>query len=78
MTKAKIDLYVHKSTGAVMQATKKQSKQLGDGWDKIKFVTNEKGERVMRFNVDGATVDVQEADMPAVPKEIIDVDSKPE
>jgi hypothetical protein len=67
----KTKLYVHAASGNIMQATKKQAKTLGKAWSPIQFVENEKGERVMRFQLAGATVDVQAAD---VPQEVIDVD----
>lgn len=43
-----------------MQATKKQAKQLGDEWSQIKFVKNTEGKRVMRLELEHATVDVLE------------------
>lgn len=44
------------------------AKNLPSDWKRIDFVKNEKGEDVMRFNFDGATVDVQE-NVPAAPPE---------
>lgn len=57
---------MHQPTGNIRRLTDKQAKtQLNNEWSEVKFVENEKGERVMRFTFDTsegvtATVDVQE------------------
>lgn len=58
---------MHKPTGNIMRLTEKQAQKLNDEWSQVKFVKNEKGERVMRFTFDTpdgtvATVDVQAID----------------
>lgn len=55
---------MHKPTGNIMRLTEKQAKRLNAEWSEVKFIKNEKGERVMRFTFDApdgtvATVDVQ-------------------
>ena len=59
MRKAKQNLYVHAATGDIMQATAKQAKGLDKAWSKIQFIKNEAGKAIMRFNLNGATVDVE-------------------
>lgn len=49
MAKKKEQLYYHQDTGDICYATKSQAKKLGDRWQLVEFVENEKGERVMRF-----------------------------
>lgn len=55
---------MHQPTGNIMYATKEQAKQLNDDWKLVKFVKNEKGEKVVRFTFTDprgvtCTVDVQ-------------------
>lgn len=52
--------YLNKFTGAVVVVSKQHGKKLSEDWEKIQFITNEKGERVMRMQFNGATVDVSE------------------
>ena len=59
---AKEHLFFHKKTGSITKATKSQAKFLPPGYQRIEFTKNQKGERVMRFKFDGATVDVSDND----------------
>ena len=52
--------YVHKSTGDVKIVSKQGAKKLNEDWDKVEFTTNENGKRVMRIQLNGATVDISE------------------
>ena len=56
---AKKFLYFHTKTGDLKQLTKKEG-ELFPEYRQIEFVKNDKGERVMRFQFNGATVDVSE------------------
>lgn len=56
----KLHLYFNQVTGNIKTVTKQQAKLLPPDYKPVHFVKNEKGEDVMRFNFDGATVDVQE------------------
>lgn len=75
---AALGLYVHSGSGSVMEATPEKAASLGEAWKPLRVVKNEKGEQVMRFELDGATIDISESDIPSVSKEIIDVDAKSE
>lgn len=64
MKQRKLKVYMHKPTGNIMRLTEKQAQKLNKEWSEVKFIKNEKGERVMRFTFDTpdgtvATVDVQ-------------------
>ena len=52
--------YVHKLTGNVKILTKQGAKKLDANWDKVEFTTNDQGKRVMRIQLNGATVDISE------------------
>lgn len=62
----KLYLYFHQITGDICRVTKQRAKNLSSDWKLLSFVKNAKGEDVMRFNFDGATVDVQENIAPEV------------
>lgn len=53
-------LYFNQIDGNVIKATKSQAKRLPDDYKQLEFLKNEKGEPVMRFKFNGATVDVLE------------------
>lgn len=55
----KQSLYFHTETGDVKNVTEDEAKLLV-GYRKIEFTKNDQGERVMRFQFNGATVDVSE------------------
>lgn len=63
MIKQRKLLYVHKTTGNITQVTKKQAKQLGPDWSRVEFTKNDQGVRVMRLQLEGATVDISERDV---------------
>lgn len=75
MTKSKLYAFNNIHTGDVIYATKKKGRELNEDWAQIKPAINEKGERVLRMQLAGAVVDMQESAVPqAVSGEIIDVD----
>jgi hypothetical protein len=53
-------LYFNKKTGNIRTMDALEAVMAGKDWQQLKFVRNDKGERVMRFEFDGATVDVSE------------------
>lgn len=55
MTKAKLLPYINRFNGEVKVLSRKDGKQLNEDWARAKMATNEKGERVFRFELD-ATV----------------------
>lgn len=62
----KLLVFFHTTTGNIKTVTKQQAKLLPPEWKQVWFVKNDRGEDVMRFNFDGATVDVQENVVPEV------------
>lgn len=56
----KIYVYCHKDSGNIKTVTKQQAKLLPPEYRQVQFIKNDKGEDVMRFQMEGATVDVQE------------------
>jgi hypothetical protein len=77
----KLYLYFNQATGDIVRVTKQEAKNLPADFKPITFVKNDKGEDVMRFNFDGATVDVQENVVtlpPEATKEPENGDTKPE
>lgn len=60
MTKRKLIPYVNRFTGDVQVVTKSQAKKLSEDYSEVEFTTNEDGVRVMRLQLNGATVDVSE------------------
>jgi len=52
--------YLNQFTGDVVVVTKQHAKKLSEDWQPIEFINNEKGERVMRMQFNGAVVDVSE------------------
>ena len=60
MTKAKLYAFNNKFTGDVQVLTKAEGAKLNEDWSRIKVVTNEQGERVLRLQFHGATADISE------------------
>lgn len=52
--------YINRFTGEVLITTKQGAKRLNEDWEKPQFIENDKGERVMRIHLEGATVDISE------------------
>jgi hypothetical protein len=63
MIKAQIYLYNNRFTGEVLPLTKQQGKKLSEDWSRIKPVINEKGQRVLRMKMQGATIDILETEV---------------
>lgn len=59
MTKKKI-AFVNRFTGEVKITSKQGAKKLSEDYSEVKFVKNEDNKPVMRFELEGATVDVSE------------------
>lgn len=64
MTKAKTYLFNNIHTGDVVALTKAEGKKLSEDWARIKPVINDKGKRVLRMQLHGATVDIAEREIP--------------
>ena len=60
MAKSKPRVYVHRFTGDVKVLTKSQAKHLSEDWSRTEQIVNEHGERGMRIQIEGATVDILE------------------
>ena len=58
--RAKIYLYNNRFTGEVLRLTKGQGKKLSEDWSRVKPVINDQGERVLRMQMEGATIDISE------------------
>lgn len=58
--------YINRFTGDVKIVSKQSAKKLNEDYSKVQFTENEHGKRVMRFQLEGATVDVLENDKPVV------------
>ncbi len=58
-----IYLYNNRFTGQVLPLTKAQGKKLSEDWSRIKPAVNEKGQRVLRMKMEGATVDILETEV---------------
>lgn len=58
-------IYNHRFTGEMRVLTKGQAKQLNEDWSKVQPAVNEKGERVLRVQMEGATIDISENKAPA-------------
>ena len=71
MTKAKIYLFNNIFSGEVKPLTKAQGKLLNEDWSRIKPVINDKGQKVLRMQLNGATVDISENNAPEVAKNVI-------
>lgn len=71
MTKAKIFLFNNRHTGEVLRLTKKQAKQLNEDWSQIKPVVNTDGEKVLRMQMQGATIDISENKAPKVTPDVV-------
>lgn len=57
--------HMHKVTGDIKLVSKREGKKLGKDYSAAKFTKNDKGEDVMRFEIDGgngvtAVVDISE------------------
>lgn len=76
MRNAKLYAFNNIDTGEVLHLTKKQGAGLNEDWAQIKPAINEKGDHVLRMQLRGAVVDLQEGAPPVVAKEIIDVNPK--
>lgn len=59
------ELYIHKKTGEMIQATRAAAKKLGDDYTKVEFTTNKDGKPMARVKIEGATIDIVENDAPA-------------
>lgn len=59
--------YINRFTGEVIITTKQGGKRLSEDWEKPEFTENDKGERVMRIHLEGATVDISENETTEVP-----------
>lgn len=58
----KLHTYVNKFTGDVKFLSKSQGKHLSEDWGKVELITNDKGERGMRVQLNGATADILEVE----------------
>jgi len=58
--------YVNRFNGDVKVVTKSGAKKLSEDYTPVKFVQNQEGEAVMRFELEGATVDISENKTEAV------------
>lgn len=61
--------YLHRFTGDIKIVTKQGAKKLSEDWSEVKFVKNQEGKRVMRLELNGATVDVSENETPEAVKD---------
>lgn len=52
--------YVNRFTGDIQIVTRGSAKKLSEDYSRVEFVKNEDGKPVMRFELEGATVDVSE------------------
>lgn len=90
MTKAKLLPFINRFTGDVKVLSRADGKQLNEDWARAKMATNDKGEKVFRFQLsspvvgpDGKThmataiVDLSETDEP-VELEVQNGERKPE
>jgi hypothetical protein len=57
--------YINRFNGDVKIVSKQSAKKLSEDYSKVQFTENEQGKRVMRFELEGATVDVLENEQPA-------------
>lgn len=64
MTKKKV-AFVNRFTGEVKITSKQGGKKLTEDFSEVKFVKNQDNKPVMRFELEGATVDILENDEPA-------------
>lgn len=58
MSKAKKYLFNNRHTGEVLALTKADGKALPDDWSRIKPAVNEKGEHVLRMQMEGGVIDI--------------------
>lgn len=63
MNKQPVYLYNNRFTGEVLPLTKQQGKKLSEDWSRIKPAINDKGQRVLRMKMEGATVDILETEV---------------
>ncbi len=63
MGKPKVYLFNNRFSGEVVPATIAEGEKLGEDWSRIKPVTNDKGQRVLRMQLEGATVDISEREI---------------
>lgn len=64
--KSKPKVYVHRFTGEVQVLRKHHAKKLSEDWSPAEQITNKQGERGMRIQLNGATVDILEDKTPKV------------
>lgn len=65
MTQSKKYIFNNRFTGELRVLTKSEGKKLGEDWSRVKPAVNEKGERVLRMQMHGATIDISENTAPA-------------
>lgn len=58
----KLTPYINRFTGDVKIVNKSGAKKLGEEYGEVKFIKNEQGEPIMRFELEGATVDISESE----------------
>lgn len=63
MTK-KLIPYINRFTGNVKIVSKQSAKKLSEDYSQVMFIKNKDGKPVMRFELEGATVDVLESEAP--------------
>lgn len=62
--------YINRFNGNIVVVSKQHAKKLNEDWSEVKFIKNKQGERVMRMELHGATVDVSEVEQPIKGKHI--------
>lgn len=60
MAKSKPRVYINRFTGDVKYLRKSEAKKLSEDWSRTEQIVNEHGERGMRIQLNGATVDILE------------------
>lgn len=65
MKQAKRYIFNNRFTGEMLVLTKGQGKKLSEDWSRVKPAVNEKGEHVLRIEMEGATIDISENKVPA-------------
>lgn len=60
MAKSKPKVYINRFTGDVKVLRKHHAKKLSEDYSEAEQITNEHGERGMRIQLNGATVDILE------------------
>ncbi len=70
MSKSKPRVYVNRFTGDIKIATKSQAKNLSEDYSRTEQIVNEHGERGMRMQLAGATVDILESKIVEVANDV--------